>query len=120
MDRRTYSRVLPSRIAPAIVTHMDGFREVGEIDVRNVSENGVCLSFSMNPSALYMRDNLSFELDLGPAGLLTLRGFPRYVHRCIDGRYDLGLELLFLDEASQAALIRYVDARQRDDSRHIS
>jgi c-di-GMP-binding flagellar brake protein YcgR len=116
-ERRCWNRVTPSRTQPVIITRLSGHRELDDVEIKNISEQGICISFNFNAQNLYLRESLDIEMDLGSAGLVRIAGAPRFIQRAQSGKYDLGLVFMNMPEEARRALKQYVDARLREEAR---
>ncbi|MBZ0272140.1 PilZ domain-containing protein [bacterium] len=116
-ERRRHLRVLPTDRLPAIITRIAGWHEPDSVNVVDMSEGGIALSFADSPDDLYARESIALSIDLGGAGEITVTAYPRYIYRPPSGRFELGLEWNALDARSNNALLAYIAAVNRQSRR---
>lgn len=114
VQRRRFYRVSSRLVERVRVIGRRGGQELstlrGEIRDRNVSMGGVLIS-SVRP----LPRNALVEVTLGlPGGPMRVAGEVMRVTRRDDGRFELGLRFLGLNEKQRKAINRYVYERQVD------
>jgi c-di-GMP-binding flagellar brake protein YcgR len=120
MEKRAFVRVRASDRHEISVTRLEGYRETEDIRVENISEGGLCLTFSTNPNYLFFQEFIDLDLDLGAGGILNIRVQPRYIQLGENDRYRLGLEFIHLSGTNHSTIKKYIDACIREDNKNNS
>lgn len=115
LQRRAFFRVQPSASLPVFVKSFAGDNQTKEIQVENISQKGIALSFAEDPQNRFVDGFATFEVDLGKFGLVALHAEVRSKRRTPDHRFFVGMEFIKINTRAEYNLSDYLSARQRED-----